>query len=348
MSRAVLANSSPWTSAYPSLGPAAFFAWAAPDDDSDQSARAAAIAKRYMESAPTLRLGRSTYRIASHMPARWTPAWRPGSAVAAGATLGWVMLGLEGRVPEALFRQMARALAACYDDAQRVLRLEHYINGNYQIPLCELAFLHARINGSDGGDDEYERCLEFLCSADKAIPRGQGLQLVLPPDGSDWRRAVGYFSEIEGIKGVASGNSFDGEYTQLQLDYMTRLWLLTRDERILQLSNALINAILPLTDLTTWQADCRAGSRRNNVVPFWNAGLATLAFHDPRPEFTDQVVRSQFTTAIDEEYRRRADAGTVTAYCLRGYGLALLGTLVSSSPALFDHPSLGSRMNRKE
>jgi hypothetical protein len=331
-----------WPPGYPLLGPAAFLAWAAQGEETDiHSGASVEIAERYMASAPTLRLPSSAYRVAARMPNRFMPAWRPGAAISAGATLGWIVLGLEGKITESRFRHMARSVARCFDEVQRVSRRGHYINGNYQIPLCELAYLHSRINKSDGGHEEYERCLEFLCYPERTSRRwhGRGLRIDQTPARPDWHDAVGYFSEVEGLKLVPT-QTFDPEYVQLQLDYMIRLWLLTRDDRIVHFCNALINAILPLTDRGTWRTDGRGGSRRNQIVPFWNAGLATLALHDPRPEFTDEMVRAQFTTAIEHEYHNRAVEHTIDPYCLRGYGLTFLGILVASSPKLFNHRAL--------
>jgi hypothetical protein len=323
---------------YPSLGAAAFLAWAALEDENDPGAALAAeIVTRYMAEAPVLRLPRPAYRLGLRLPHRLRAMWLPGAAISAGATLGWVILALDGKVSDALRRQMSRSLTRCYDDVRRISQLGFYINGNYQVALCELAYLYALVNGSDAGHEEYERCLAFLCNPEHTNPRwrGHGFQLVQIPARPDWHDAIGYFSEVEGANSPEAG-AFDAEYVQLQLDYLLRLWLLTRDHRILRLSNALINSILPLADQTTWLIDCRGGSRRNNVNPFWNAGLATLALHDPRPEFTMDMVESQFTVAIEHEYSRRAEDGDIHPYCLRGYGLTLLGILVASSAILFD------------
>ncbi len=323
---------------YPSLGPAAFLAWAALEDDNvADSELAARITAQFIADTPVLRLRRRAYRLATRMPDRLQPRWVPQHAISAGATLGWIILALEGRMSAPALRRMRQCLARCYDDLQRMSLLDFYINGNYEIPLCELVYLHAHINGSEGGHEEYERCLDFLCHPDRMSPRwrGHGLHIVRDPSEPDWHDAVGYFSEVEEVNRPEDG-TFDGEYTQLQLDYLIRLWLLNGDDRILKFSNALINAILPLTDETTWQIDTRNGSRRNNINPFWNAGVAVLALHGGRSDFPIEKMHSQFTAAIDDEYRRRAEEDPINPYVLRGYGLTLLSILVGSSPRLFD------------
>jgi hypothetical protein len=212
--------------------------------------------------------------------------------------------------------------------------MRRYINGNYQIPLCELAYFHGLFTGSEAASEEYEHCVELLCDPVHIAPRwrGYGLRLERSPTRDDWHDAVGHFTEVPGSR--MRDGTFDGEYAQLQLDYLIRLWLLTRDPRMLRYANAVLNAILPYVDRTTWQCDFRSGSRRQQIVPFWNAGVAAIVLHDPRPEFSDEMVRSQFSRAIDRELRARAAAGTIDDYCLRAYGLTLLGILVAASPML--------------
>jgi hypothetical protein len=323
----------PSRAGYPALGPAAFLAWSGRDRDDDTNVEISArITDAFLEVSPVLRGSRVLSRLAPRMPARIRPAWTVGAAISTGATLGWVILGLEGRVPEAQRRRWMGALARCFEDLQRMTRLRYYVNGNYQVPLCELAYHHARLSGSDAADEEYEGCVDFLCHPEATGPRwrGHGLRLETPPRRRDWHDAVGYFSEYEGLRG-GGRPCFDGEYIQLQLDYVIRLWLLTREDRFLRLSNALINALLPLTDRVTWQADCRGGSRRDQIIPFWNASLVTLALHDDRADFTDQDLHSQFTIAIEAEYRRRAASSSVDDYVLRGYGLTLLSIMLAST-----------------
>jgi hypothetical protein len=140
---------------YPSLGPAAFLAWAAVGDENEPGAGVAAkIVTRYMAEAPVLRLPRPAYRLSFRLPYRLRPIWGLGAAISAGATLGWVILALDGKVPEALRRQMSRGLTRCYDDVRRMSQPGFYINGNYQVPLCELAYLYALLNESDAGHEE--------------------------------------------------------------------------------------------------------------------------------------------------------------------------------------------------
>lgn len=325
--------------AYPALGPAVALAWLARVGQLDR-AREMAVATLdwYRDIAPVSRLPRPVYRAASRF-GRTTPTWTPGAAISAGAMLGWVIAGLEEDLTEARRREAIRLLTKCYDDTVRVTRLRHYINGNYQIPLCELAYFRWRFTGAAAATDTYEQCVEFLCEPVRTDPkwRGHGFRLDSPPTRADWHDAIGYFSETPRRAAITDG-AFDGEYTQLQLDYVIRLWLLTGDARMLRYANALLNALLPLTDMETWRCDFRSGTRRQHIVPFWNAALATMVLHDPRPEFSDGQVRDQVTRAIDAEWRQRAVRGTIDDYCLRAYGLTMLNLLLVGSPAL--HSSL--------
>jgi hypothetical protein len=103
---------------------------------------------------------------------------------------------------------------------------------------------------------------------------------------------------------------------------------------MLRFANALLNTVLPYVDKATWLCDFRGGSRRSQIVPFYNAAPATLYLHDPRPELTDTLVQEHVTVAIDKEWRRCATTGTIDNYRLRGYGLTLLNLLLAASPDL--------------
>lgn len=321
---------------YPALGPAAALAWTAFAGDAERRRRLAiATTERFMDAAPVLRMPRPALRVASRLPARVRPSWKVSEAISAGALLGWIILGLEEHLDASRHRRMIRTLVRCYDEVARGTRFNVYVNGNYQIPMCELAYFHGRFTGSEAADEAYESRVEFLCNPERTHPRwrGYGLRLTHEPARDDWHDAVGHFTEVPGRR-LDPERTFDGEYTQLQLDEVIRLWLLNGDARMLRFANALLNAIIPYTNRTTWECDFRGGSRRHQIVPFFNAGPATLFLHDPRQELTDNVVRAQVSTAVDAEWRYRARIGDVDNYRLRGYGLTLLNLLIAGSAEL--------------
>jgi len=319
---------------YPALGPAAALAWTGAAGDEEHDRRLAIItAERFIDAAPVLRVPRPVIRAAPRLPTWMRPAWSASQAISAGPLLGWIILGLEPHLDDARRRRMIKTLVRCYDEVARATHFNVYINGNYQIPLCELAYFHGLFTGSEAASEAYERCVGFLCTPERTDPRwrGWGLRLTQEPTRSDWHDAVGHFSEVEERRPDPE-RTFDGEYTQLQLDHVIRLWLLNGDGRMLHFANALFNAILPYADRTTWQCDFRDGSRRDQIVPFFNAGLATLFLHDPRPELTEALVRAQVTTAIDAEWRYRTRIADIDNYKLRGYGLTHLSLLIAGSP----------------
>jgi hypothetical protein len=321
---------------YPALGPAVALAWAAFEGDSEHRRKLAmATVERFIEAAPALRLPRPALRAAYRLPARIQPAWKPGAAISAGALLGWIIVGLDEHLNDSRRRRMVSTLVRCYDEVARATRFNHYINGNYQIPLCELSYFHGRFTGSEAASEAYESRVAFLCHPEQTDKRweGYGLNVTHAPSQDDWHDAVAHFSEVPGRRLSATG-SFDGEYTQLQLDHLLRLWFLNGDMRMLRFANALLNAILPYPDRTTWSCDFKGGSRRQHVVPFLNAAPATLFFHDPRPEITDRLVRAQFSTAVDAEYRQLAARKALDDYHLRGYGLTLLNLMLAASDQL--------------
>jgi hypothetical protein len=107
--------------------------------------------------------------------------------------------------------------------------------------------------------------------------RGYGWIAIDTHDGA----AAGHFSETPRYVGPNPRNTFDPEYTQLQLERMIGLWLLTRDSRALAYAASLHRRLLPLVDPASWQLDSRQGSRTSHLAPFHNPGTCVLALHAP-------------------------------------------------------------------
>ena len=94
---------------------------------------------------------------------------------------------------------------------------------------------------------------------------------------------------------------FDPEYTSMQLDAASRLWLFSRDPRVLRLANLLANELLPRVDSSSG-LDTSGGTRHpqpNRRAPFLTGGIATLAWAGGRPELASDLP-AQLARARDE------------------------------------------------
>ena len=92
------------------------------------------------------------------------------------------------------------------------------------------------------------------------------------PDGSD---GAAYLAESGG-----GAPGFDADYTQLQLDQLTRLYLVTRSPQVLRLVNLLVNQEWSLVDTSTLELNTSGGTRHpqpNRWIPLTTPALALSA-----------------------------------------------------------------------
>lgn len=323
-----LLASDPWTGPleqgdqvwHVALGPAAALAWLWRKTGE----------RRHLESAIDI-VDQLEWRLAQRRrPFRFRQhkqCWSDRSTIEAGATLGWLLLAAWDEIDEPRRRRWLATLRHSYVDLRRNGNFSYFINGNYQVPLCELAAFW-RLPGVDIGEATDEKY-------------GQMCTLAIDPSSMDsrwsgygWREndEWGFFTEVPQVVKPAPAEAFDPEYAQLQLDRVVRLWLLTDDQKWLRYADKLFNGIWPMVNETTWTADFRQGTRRHQIVPFFNAGLVILYLFGDRSDLSRSQVRDQVGTAIDMEYR--ADVLHADAYRVRGYGYALLSLLIACDPVL--------------
>lgn len=255
--------------------------------------------------------------------------WSDRAAIEAGSTLGWVLLGLGDRCGVERTTRAERQLAQFHRELRANGNFHYFINGNYQVPLCELAVIWDRLQIADVRPGSQHESVRLLLDPSSLNRRwsGYGWRWIHRPTTDNWTDAAGYFTETPHVDGRLTGPAFDPEYVQLQVDRVVRLWLMSGDERRLRYTNALLNAILPLVDDRTWMLDCRKGSRMSTTVPFFNAGLFAAAVYGGRTDIDTDRVRSQILSCLDV-YRK--DVRTPDAYRLRGYGSTLLSLLLMS------------------
>lgn len=172
-----------------------------------------------------------------------------------------------------------------------------YTNGNINLDLIELLYLAWRATGDPIIHMAYEQAWSFTLRPPQSSWPGCGLVTLRAPREADGADGAGYLTETG-----AGGTGFDPEYSSLQLDTATRLYLLSGDPRALRLANMLVNALLPLVD-SSWQLDTSDGTRHTQAdryVPLITSAFAVLGLHGDRPDLARFIVPQ--LTAIEYAY----------------------------------------------
>jgi hypothetical protein len=172
-----------------------------------------------------------------------------------------------------------------------------YANGNLNLGDVELLYLAWRATGAPRFQTAYESAWSFVLAPPQDKFPGDGLRIVKEPSNPDGSDGAGYLAE-NGPGGVG----FDAEYSELQLDVASRLYLLSGDARALRLANLLVNMLLPRVG-SDWLLDTSGGTRHtepNRKVPFLTSALAVLGWRaeegiwpalSPAPRRDDHAVR---------------------------------------------------------
>jgi hypothetical protein len=162
-----------------------------------------------------------------------------------------------------------------------------YTNGNVNLGNVEFFYLVWQATGNATYEKAYETAWNTALSPDQTRFPKMGLVVVKSPTHADGSDGSGYLTE----KG-AGGVGFDADYSQLQLDCASRLYLLSKDPRALRMSNLLINMLLPRVD-SAWQLDTSGGTRIPNQgrkVGLVTSALAVLAEHGGRSDLAPMVL----------------------------------------------------------
>jgi hypothetical protein len=205
--------------------------------------------------------------------------------------------------------------------------LAWYTNGNIVLGNAEIMALAYRITGEARYHSAYLRAFSFAIAPPQDRWPGFGLHLTKVPVRGDGSDGAGYLAEAPSPD---STPGFDAEYTQLQLDVASRIYLLMRDTRSLQLTNELTNALLPRVDRRTWSLDTSGGTRhpeRGRKIPFTTPALSVLAWQGARKGF-DRLAKSQFVV-VDQQYRSALRYSSANFY--RGLGDQLAPILEAAS-----------------
>jgi hypothetical protein len=148
-----------------------------------------------------------------------------------------------------------------------------YANGNINLAYAEVLYLAWRVSGQQRFADAYEAEWAFLNNPPKPRWNGYGLALTKLPTAPDGSNGAGYLTESS-----TGPPGFDPEYTQLQLDTASSLFVLSHDARVLRLMNLLLDVELPRVS-STFTLDATGGSRHSLYTPFMTSGLAVLVHY---------------------------------------------------------------------
>jgi hypothetical protein len=222
-----------------------------------------------------------------------------------------------------------------------------YANGNLNLGDVELLYLAWRATGASRFQTAYETAWRFVLDPPQDKFPGDGLRVVKEPSRADGSDGAGYLAE-NGPGGVG----FDAEYSGLQLDVASRLYLLSGDPRALRLANLLVNMLLPRVD-SDWLLDTSGGTRHtepNRKVPFLTSALAVLGWRAGRGDLAGLVTSHLAATTTQYGFSwnqtndvfRRALGNDISA-------IAMAAGLDNPAPgaALPDAPPSSSRSKRK-
>jgi hypothetical protein len=168
-----------------------------------------------------------------------------------------------------------QALGGAADFLDKNGNYKWYTNGNVVIANAVTAAMAWRATGNARYQAMYNAAYTFALSPPQNRWPGRGLVMAGPVNITDPTRASAYLTE-EG----PGTPGFDADYGEFQADLAAILFLVTGESRVLDLTNMLVNQLLPRVNKTTWDLDTSGGTRRptvDRVVPFTTCALAVLA-----------------------------------------------------------------------
>jgi hypothetical protein len=183
--------------------------------------------------------------------------------------------------------------------------LTWYTSGNINLGNAELFYLAWKATGNATFAGAYRQAFSFVLSPPRTRWPGRGLVIVKQPTRSDGSDGAGYLAETG-----AGGTGFDAEYTELQLDVASRLYLLSGDPEVLRLSNLLVNMLLPRVN-SSFMLNASGGTRHTEAareVPLITSAFAVLGLHGGRADLAPLIL-----PALAE--LQRTYANPINNYC---------------------------------
>jgi hypothetical protein len=215
--------------------------------------------------------------------------------------LGRSYLALGNALPHSTRVRWQQALRGAADFLIANGNLAWYTNGNIVLGNAEVMALTYRVTGDPRYYRAYLQAFAFAIAPSQTRWPGYGLHLTKTPSRADGSDGAGYLGEAASPDTTPG---FDPEYTMLQLDVASRIYLLMRDTRSLRLTNELTNQLLPHVNRQTWSLNTSGGSRHPELgrkVPFTTPALSILAWQGGRTGLSG-LAASQFVV-INQQYR---------------------------------------------
>ena len=198
--------------------------------------------------------------------------------------LGIAYLELHSELDAATRNRWSSSLASAARFLVQSGQTTWYINGNINIRETEVMWLAWQATGDQYFARQYEAEWAFTTAPPQSRWPGFGLRLSVVPTRADGSNGSGYLAESGG-----GAPGFDPEYTMLQLDTATQMYVLSREARWLRMVNLLYNQLRPLVEVTAaprfaWDLNATRGSRKNQKTPFTTPALYVLVAGGHRPD----------------------------------------------------------------
>jgi len=194
-----------------------------------------------------------------------------------------------------------------------------WANGNINLGYAEFFFLVWKATGDPTYLQDYNNEWTFLLAPPQSKFPDAGLVIVKAPTRADGSDGSGYLTETG-----AGGTGFDPEYTSLQLDVASRLFLLSGDPRALRLANLEVNMLLPLVNssmvLTADNGTRHAGS--DYQTGFLSSAFSVLSLFGGRTNLAGDAAseiaaeRKWFSWPQDNPVMRRALGNDIAVQAL--------------------------------
>jgi hypothetical protein len=207
--------------------------------------------------------------------------------------------------------------------------LTWYTNGNVNLSQVELYYLAWRATGNDRFKQAYEQAWQFTLSPPQDQWPGFGLHIT----GATFPTELGSDPALSGYLAESGGGEpgFDADYTVLQLDAASALYLLSGDPRAKVLSSLLANTLVSRTS-GNGTLDTSGGTRHPQAerhTPLLTAGLAILGASGA-PTNLAAPLPGQLKKVIST-YKRALTYG-YSAYLFRGLGTQISMILLAQYP----------------
>jgi hypothetical protein len=204
-----------------------------------------------------------------------------------GTDLGMALWATRSLLDPATVANWTSVLTGLADFLVKNGNLTWYTNGNINVGNALLFELAYKASGESKYQLDYQDALAFAENPPQNRWPGFGLIITKPSTLANESDGAGYFAESGG-----GAPGFDADYTQLQLDQLVRLYLVTDDPSILRLVNLLFNQLWPLVDTTNWTLNTSGGTRHpqlNRYIGFNSPALTLLALDGGRTNLQPYV-----------------------------------------------------------